>query len=203
MNKRIVALVLGASFVSAGGVALIAKYEGDGPQKNGVYRSYPDPGTGGKPWTICRGHTKGVTPGMTASKQQCDQWFKEDILVAEKAVARMIRVPISQNHYDTLVSFVFNVGETKVATSTLVILMNQGKYQEACRQFPRWKYADKRVLNGLVKRRYEEMTICLQPSETWYVPSKKTKQGQVVQLLRPSVNWGSSGYVASYMVSSR
>lgn len=174
-KQRIIALVLGASFVSAGGVALIAKYEGDGPQKNGIYRSYPDPGTGGKPWTICRGHTEGVTPGMTATEQQCDRWFKEDILVAEKAVARMIHVPISQNHYDVLVSFTFNVGEKKAAASTLVHLFNQQQYQDACRQFPRWKYANKLVLNGLVKRRYEEMTVCLQRSEVWYVPIKRVQ----------------------------
>ena len=171
-NKRLwgVALsaALGASLLSAGGVLMIQKHEGTGPRQGVLYASYPDPGTGGYPWTICYGHTKGVRPGMTATQAQCQQWLREDLLVAEKAVQKRVRVSLTQNEYDAYVSFVFNAGEQNFANSTMLRYLNQGKRREACNQFPRWVYADKRKLRGLEIRRFEEQALCLKPSKVVY-----------------------------------
>lgn len=170
MKARVAALLAalalgvgGVTYVSTQGIEHTAEKEGL------VYHAYPDPGTKGVPWTICYGHTKGVRPGMTATQAQCEAWLAEDLYVAERAVQRHVRVPLTQGQYDALVSFVFNVGEGQFRTSTLLRLLNQGDYKGACDQFPRWVYANKRVLDGLVTRRTEEQAMCLK--EFVYVPS--------------------------------
>lgn len=156
----------GVTYVSMEGVQHIAVQEGL------RYTAYPDPGTGGKPWTICYGHTKGVYRGQTATQDQCDRWLAEDTHEAERGVQRLVRVPLTQGQYDSFVSFVFNAGEGHFRSSTMLRLLNQGDYRGACNQFPRWIYADKRILNGLVTRRYKEQAMCLRPDRSYvYVPS--------------------------------
>ena len=163
---RIAAAVLGASLVSAAGVAIIKSHEGL------RYTAYPDPGTGAAPWTICYGHTKGVRPGMTTTQAQCDQWLREDIAEAEKVVQATVRVQLTQGEYDSYVSFVFNAGANNWRNSTMLRLLNRGERVAACNQFPRWIYANKLELRGLKVRRYEEQHQCLSFGRMVYDPSK-------------------------------
>ena len=162
MKKKLLAVLLGASLVSIGGVMHIKNGEGL------RYTAYPDPGTKAEPWTICYGHTKGVYRGMTATRAQCEQWLREDIADAEVVIHQYVRVPLTQGEYDAYVSFVFNAGEGNFKSSTMLKLLNSGQHTAACNQFPRWVYADKRKLNGLVTRRYEEQAMCLKPSKVIY-----------------------------------
>lgn len=171
VSKRVMAALLalalaggGATYLSLDGAQQIASREG--------YRlvAYPDPATGGAPWTICRGHTKGVYRGMRATHEQCDQWYAEDLRVAERAVQRNVRVPLKQGEYNAMVSFVFNVGEANLRTSTLLRKVNAGDRRGSCNQYPRWIYAHKMVLNGLVTRRYEEQATCLKDGPYVYLP---------------------------------
>lgn len=166
LKARIAAILFGASLVSAGGIVLIKSNEGL------RYTSYPDPGTGGAPWTICSGHTEGVRPGMKATQAQCDQWLREDIAVAEAVVQSTVRVSLTQGEYDSYASFVFNAGANNWRSSTMLRLLNSGQRVAACNQFPRWVYANKRKLNGLVARRYEEQHQCLSFGRIVYDPSK-------------------------------
>lgn len=171
VSKRVMALLLGlamagggATYLSLSGAQHIADQEG--------YRlvAYPDPGTGGVPWTICRGHTQGVRPGMRATPEQCDRWYAEDLRVAEKAVQRRVRVPMKQGEYDAAVSFVFNVGEQRFATSSLLRKLNAQDRIGSCNEYPKWKYANKMILEGLVKRRYKEQAMCLKAGPYVYLP---------------------------------
>lgn len=171
MKTRVAAALLavaaiggGATYLSTTGVHQVASHEGLRTV------AYPDPGTGGAPWTICFGHTRGVYRGMTATLDQCERWLAEDLFVAERAVQRLVEVPLRQGQYDAYVSFVFNVGEGAFQRSTMLRLLNQGDWRGSCNQFPRWKYANKRVLNGLVKRRYEEQALCLTEGPYAYYP---------------------------------
>lgn len=161
VSKRVLALLLavalgagGATYLSHDGASQIASHEG--------YRlvAYPDPATGGEPWTICRGHTGGVRPGQRATHEQCDRWFAEDLHRAERGVQRHVRVPMKQGEYDAAVSFVFNVGEGNFRTSTLLRKLNAGDRAGSCNQYPRWVYANKMKMQGLVVRRYEEQHLC-------------------------------------------
>lgn len=163
----VAAAVIGtASLVSVTGYHHIKESEG----KHLV--AYADPGTGGEPWTICYGHTgPEVRPGLRATEAQCEAWLREDVAKAERAVQRLVTVPLRHGEYDAYVSFVFNVGPRNFASSTMLRLLNSGDHVAACKQFPRWKYANKMVLQGLVVRRYAEQRMCLQLTGNYvYVP---------------------------------
>lgn len=127
--------------------------------------AYPDPGSlDGKPWTIGWGTTRGVYKGMTITQEEADLLFDEDVNAVAKQVSRMVRVPLNQNQFDALVSFVYNVGQTQFGASTLLRLLNEGDYEGAAGQFGRWiRGGSGEVLPGLVRRRAEEKAIFVEP----------------------------------------
>ena len=79
----------------------------------------------------------------------------------EKSINTLVTQPITQNQFDALVSFVYNVGTEAFRRSTLlrVINSNPGNYAEIERQFLRWDKAGGRVLPGLVARRRDEFNL--------------------------------------------
>jgi lysozyme len=139
--------------VSAAGLTFIATHEGT---KNVVYLDPVNIAT------VCTGHTGSVTRsdvGRRFSDSVCRDLLGQDVRVATAGVVRSVRVPISQNQFDALVSFTFNVGTGALHTSSLVKLLNAGDCKGAAAQFDRWKFAKGRVLNGLVTRRAEERAL--------------------------------------------
>lgn len=112
-------------------------------------------------WTIGYGHTKGVKDGMKISWEQAEEFLREDLKIYEQAVERCVKVPLSQNQFDALVSFCYNCGGEALRTSTLLRLLNDGNYSEAGEQFLRWNKAGGRVLAGLTRRREEEQALFL------------------------------------------
>lgn len=106
--------------------------------------------------TICYGSTRGVFLGQHATLAECEQRLKEDATYAGKAVARYATHRLTQEQYDALVSFVFNLGETQFRKSTLLRKINAGDCYGAGAEFDRWVYAGGRKLRGLVKRRADE-----------------------------------------------
>jgi lysozyme len=142
--------------LSAAGISAIVSHEGL------RYKAYPDPGTGGAPWTICYGHTgKDVFPGLEVNQAWCDRALAQDLMVAQKVITKTVQVPITQGELDAYASFIFNVGAARWRSSSMLRLLNEGKRREACDQFPLWVYANKLKLGGLVTRRYEERAKCL------------------------------------------
>jgi lysozyme len=155
-----------AVLLSAGGLLSIKQHEGMS------LAAYPDPATGGAPWTICYGHTgHEVRPGLRVSQKQCDKWLREDVAEAEAALRKHVRVPLRQGAWDAYVSFIFNVGEPKFAASTMLRKLNSGDYVGSCKEFPKWKYANKKVMKGLVVRRHEELATCLKGGPYVYHPA--------------------------------
>ncbi|MGG4625174.1 lysozyme [Serratia odorifera] len=124
-------------------------------------RAYPDPGTGGKPWTIGWGHTKGVNPGDQITQQQAEQFLDEDLAVFELTVNTSIKRAMTQNQFDAMVSLAFNIGGRNFAQSTLVKKFNAGDAPGAADQFPRWKFSAGEVMPGLVRRRGAERKLFL------------------------------------------
>lgn len=87
---------------------------------------------------------------------QNDMLLRQDVAVAELAVST-VRVYLTQNQFDTLVSFAFNVGAAAFRSSTLYRLLNSGDYAAVPRQLRRWVYSGGRLNPGLVHRRTSEV----------------------------------------------
>lgn len=107
-------------------------------------------------WTIGYGHTQGVSAGHTITKEQAESYFNMDILIHENNVEKLVKVPLTQNQFDALVSFEYNIGYGQFKTSTLLRLLNNKNYSGAAEQFSRWVYSNGKILPGLVKRRQFE-----------------------------------------------
>jgi lysozyme len=114
--------------------------------------------------TIGVGHTHGVKMGDRCSQQQADLWLTQDLEDAGAAVASLVKVPLTQDQFDALTSFVFNLGVRRLAESTLLILLNKRDYHGAAAQFSRWVYSGGKVLDGLVRRRSAEAKLFM-PAE--------------------------------------
>ena len=146
--------------VSPAGFQLIIEFEGCAFQRpDGLYEAYPDPGTGGAPWTIGWGATgAGITAGTVWTKAQCDTRLQADVAAHASEVREALGdCPTSQAQFDALVSFHYNTGAIRRATLTR--LHREGHYEDAANEFARWRYAGGRVLKGLVRRRREEAQL--------------------------------------------
>lgn len=119
--------------------------------------------------TIGYGHTGTNVQGQalqesdTVTQEQAMQLLNEDILWAEKAVNKQ-SLELSQNQFDALVSFVFNVGANAFAHSTLLKKLKAGDFEGAADEFLRWNKAGGKVLRGLTVRRETERKLFLAPS---------------------------------------
>ena len=139
--------------ISAEGLRLVKKHEGLRLQ---AYLPTPN-----DVWTIGYGHTKTAKKGMKITERGAEELLKGDIAWAEEAVRKRVKVPLNQNQFDALVSFVFNIGEGAFASSTLLRFLNEGKYQAAADQLPRWNRQKGNVLPGLTNRRQQERALFL------------------------------------------
>ncbi len=142
------------------GLALIKQFEGCAKRRgDGLFEAYPDPGTGGDPWTIGWGATgKGIAPGTVWTQAQCDARLEADLVRYAEGVSRAIGdAPTSQAQFDALVSFHYNTGAISKATLTRKHVV--GDFAGAAREFDRWVYAGGKVMKGLVRRRAAEAAL--------------------------------------------
>ncbi|MBK5413735.1 lysozyme [Pseudomonas sp. TH31] len=110
--------------------------------------------------TICDGITLGVSLGNVATPAQCDKLLERELSIALAAVDRQVRVPLPETRRAALGSFVYNIGESQFARSTLLRKLNAGNALGACAELSRWIYAGGKRLAGLVKRRAAERELC-------------------------------------------
>ena len=106
--------------------------------------------------TIGYGHTRGVKMGDTCTMTRAEEWLREDLQDAESAVSRLIPRKMTQNQFDALVSFTFNLGPGALAKSTLRKRVGAMQDGEAAQEFHKWVYAGGKKLDGLVRRRAAE-----------------------------------------------
>lgn len=107
-----------------------------------------------------------VKLGDTCTLEQAESYLQHDLLRFEEAVNRLVGLPIHQYMFDSLVCFAYNVGIGNLQNSTLLKMVNLGKFIEASEQFLKWNKANVNgqltVLNGLTKRRESEKDLFLQ-----------------------------------------
>lgn len=150
LKKR---LAVGVLSLSATGLIGIASYEGFSE------KAYI-PIKGDVP-TIGFGSTEGVKMGDAITVPQALDHLRRDITVAESAISRCVRVPLSQGELDAYTSLAFNIGTDAFCRSTLVVKLNGGDYAGACEEIKRWVYAGGRRVPGLVARREKEYATCV------------------------------------------
>lgn len=110
--------------------------------------------------TIGYGHTLGVKLGQTITQEQAEKLLKIDLQVHEQNVNSLVKVPLTQNQFDALVSFEYNVGRGNLQTSTLLRRVNEKRFNECPAEFKKWVYgAGKKLLQGLVNRRNAEALL--------------------------------------------
>ena len=110
-------------------------------------------------WTIGYGHTKGVYEGMTITQEEAEQMLLTELEEYEGYVEKYVTVPLTQNQFDALVVWVYNLGPTNFRNSTLLKELNSGNYTAAGKEITRWNKAGGKVLAGLVKRREAEAKL--------------------------------------------
>lgn len=108
--------------------------------------------------TIGYGHKLGLGESYSSgiSDVEATMLLRSDVSRAEDAVNSLVSVPLTQNQFDALVSFTFNVGAGALRKSSLLSVLNSGNYQAAAQQFGRWKYAGGKAVAGLANRRASE-----------------------------------------------
>lgn len=146
--------------ISPKGLALIKQFEGCARKRSdGRFEAYPDPGTGGAPWTIGWGATgKGIGPGTIWTQAECDARLEHDLLRFAREVTRALGdAPTSQHQFDALVSFHYNTGA--ITKATLTRLHKAGEFEAAAAEFGKWVNAGGKRLRGLVRRREAEAAL--------------------------------------------
>lgn len=142
---------------SKNGIALIKQFEGC------RLKAYKCPAG---VWTIGIGHTglvngKPITENTTITPLMAEALLAIDLQKFENAINKVVKKPLTQSEFDSLVSFVFNIGIGAFEQSTMLKLLNQGNFDLAAKQFERWNKAGGKVLKGLTKRRLAEKTLFL------------------------------------------
>lgn len=144
------------TMISERGIKLIQKWEG-------LYlKAYRDSvGI----WTIGWGSITNpalginVFPGLVITREEAEAFMKRELEEKCANVARLVKVPLSQNQFDALVSFAYNVGWGALQKSTLLKLLNRGDYTAVPNQLRRYSYAGGKQLRGLLNRRLDEIRM--------------------------------------------
>lgn len=139
--------------LSQRGIDLIKQFEGYSS------KAYPDPATGGVPWTIGYGTTRGVKPGMVITAEQAEKMLRDDVAKFESGVSSLIAAPTTQGQFDAMVSLAYNIGLGNFGKSTLLKKHNARCYTCAADQFRVWNRANGKVMNGLTRRRAAERQV--------------------------------------------
>ena len=146
--------------IGAQGLALIKHFESCARRRrDGAFEAYPDPGTGGDPWTIGWGSTgRGIAHGTVWTQAECDTRLERDLARYAADVTRALgQAPTSQGQFDALVSFHYNTGA--IAKATLTKLHRAGQYDAAAHEFGKWINAGGKPMAGLVRRREAEAAL--------------------------------------------
>jgi lysozyme len=109
--------------------------------------------------TIGYGHTSTagtpkVVTGQRITEAQAEEILKSDLAKFEERVNRLVKVPLTENQFATLVSFDFNTGA--LHKSTLLKKLNAGDYEAVPVELMKWVNAGGKKVKGLVNRRSAE-----------------------------------------------
>lgn len=137
--------------ITQDGIDLIKRFEGFSSTVYICPAGYPTIGYG----HLVRDHEK----FEEISQEEAEALLRIDVESAERAVLRLIKVPLTDGQFDALVSFTYNLGSGALQSSTLRRKVNRQAHSEVPAQLVRWVWAGGRKLNGLIKRRECESLV--------------------------------------------
>ena len=143
-------------------IKLVQEFEGCARKRpDGTIEAYPDPASGGDPWTIGWGTTgPDVKKGVVWTQKQCDDRFTAHLAEFAEKVSKILgSTPTTQRQFDAMVSFAYNLGPGNLASSTLLKKHKAGDHAGAAAEFAKWNKAAGRILPGLVRRRAAEAAL--------------------------------------------
>ena len=113
--------------------------------------------------TIGYGFTKHTLPGLEwgdrISKAEADRHLYKVLKAREPFVYKNIKTPITQEQFDALISWIYNVGGSAAKRSVLIKKINNGDYESAAKEFIKWNHVDGRRVRGLTIRREKEKEL--------------------------------------------
>lgn len=122
-------------------------------------KAYPDPATGGAPWSLGFGATgPGINQDTVWTQEQADADLANRISHIGSVIDGF-GVSLSDNQKGALVSLAYNIGLGALSNSTLIRLLKAGDLVGASNQFLVWNRANGRVMTGLVNRRQDEQRV--------------------------------------------
>ncbi len=142
-------------------------------------------------WTIGYGHTLTAREGAEVSEKDAEALLMYDLIAVSHSVNEWTYTPLTQNQFDALCAFAFNIGIDNFRRSSVLRRVNEGQLLQAACAMELWRKADfegeRIVIDALVRRRSAEKTLFLTPTHGWIpVPSP---------ILRPNVDMDASGAV--------
>ena len=96
---------------------------------------------------------------MSITQEQAEQMLLDELKEYENYINELVVVDLSQNQFDALVSWVYNLGPANLKSSTLLKVLNSGDYAGVPDQIERWNKAGGKVLEGLIRRRQAESSL--------------------------------------------
>ncbi len=122
-------------------------------------------------WTIGHGHTQTARQGTEVSPRDAETLLIYDLIAVAQRVRDGTFTPLSQNQFDALCAFAFNVGADAFQSSSVLSLVNQGRLLHAAEALELWRKAEfegqQIVVDGLVRRRAAEKVLFLTPPDGW------------------------------------
>lgn len=151
IKTKLASLGLSSALI-LGGATLVAPWEGL------RYNAYQDVvGV----WTQCYGDTHSVDRSRPKTDDECTESLAKELVKHNKEMKKYVKVPLTDYQEAAFTSLVYNIGVGNWKNSTALKLLNKGQYTLACQQLPRWNKAGGKVYTGLVKRRLQELEVCL------------------------------------------
>ena len=116
-------------------------------------------------WTIGYGHTRGVKEGDNISTHKANMYLNTDLIIFEIQLQKLIRADLNPNQYLALLSFIYNIGATQFADSTLLKYVNEGKFELVPDELRKWNKVNNEVSLGLTRRREREANLFMSESK--------------------------------------
>jgi lysozyme len=121
---------------------------------------------------------KRVKIGDVITPEQAEEYLLNDMKSGVSAIRKLVKVKLTQPMFDALISLIYNIGSGAFSKSTMLRLLNEGKYTLASQQFARWNRVNGVPVAGLTRRRKAEQDLFNEGIAELTAEQKRTAQAK-------------------------